>query len=68
MFDHNSRTPRLVVLPQIVTQQKVLSVSRNTLLKLNKEIEYLVQTLIYESHYLCNPMSYTFDISNYEFC
>jgi len=33
-----------------------------------KDTELLSQTRIFESLYLCNPMSKTFDILNYEFC
>ena len=33
-----------------------------------KGIESLPQNLIFYSLHLLNPMSYTFDISNYEFC
>ena len=34
----------------------------------NLKIESLKQTLIFSSIFLYNPMSYTLDISNYEFC
>ena len=37
-------------------------------LKFPKGTEFLPQTLIFQSIYLYNPMTYTFDISNYKFC
>ena len=34
----------------------------------DKGIEFLPQTQIFQSLYLFNPISVTFDISNFEFC
>ena len=36
-------------------------------LNVSKELNFLPQTLILSSLYLCNPKSFTLDISNYQF-
>ena len=44
----------------------VLNLKWPVCLLYSKGIESLSQTLISQSHYLCNPMSKSLDISNYE--
>ena len=39
-----------------------------SLFVLSKGTMFLPQTLIFQSFYLCDPISETFEIADYEFC